>query len=173
MVAVFLRLVHHEAVRDTVEDLTQVAEIARSQQVRASYDIVAEKYATELADEMVSRPFERGMLLAFSELVRSVGPGVVGDVGCGPGHIAKHLAALGVKTVGIDISVAMIEQAQRKFPEGEFRVASMFKLPVGTGAWIGAVARYATLHCNTEERIETFRELHRAVQFGGYLTHSF
>jgi len=141
--------------------------------IRASYDIVAQRYATELADEMVARPFERGMLLAFSELVRLVGPGVVGDVGCGPGHIAKHLASLGVRTTGIDISAAMIREANSKFPEGDFRVASMFKLPVESGSWIGAVARYNTLHCTRDERMVTHRELARVVQVGGYITHSF
>ncbi|HEY5924648.1 MAG TPA: class I SAM-dependent methyltransferase [Kofleriaceae bacterium] len=158
---------------DVDEDATRLNTRDPADKIRASYDIVAERYALELADEMVARPFERGMLLAFSELVRMVGPGVVGDVGCGPGHIGKHLASLGVATTGIDISVAMIEQAKSKFPEGDFRVASMFRLPVESGSWIGAVARYATLHCNTDERMQTFAELARCVQAGGYLTHSF
>ena len=161
---------------DTIEedaDATRLNTRDAADKVRASYDIVAERYALELADEMVARPFERGMLLAFSELVRLVGPGVVGDVGCGPGHISKHLASLGVATTGIDISVAMIEQAKSKFPDGDFRVASMLRLPVESGSWIGAVARYATLHCNSDDRMQTFRELARCVQSGGYLTHSF
>jgi ubiquinone/menaquinone biosynthesis C-methylase UbiE len=141
--------------------------------VRMSYDIVAERYAKDLADEMVTRPFERGMLLSFSELIHTVGKGVVGDVGCGPGHIAKHLASLGVRTMGVDISVAMIAQAKAKFPEGDFRVGSMYKLPVESGSWIGAVARYNTLHCARNERNMAFRELARVVQVGGYITHSF
>ena len=155
------------------DDATRLNTRDPADKIRTSYDIVAERYATELADEMVARPFERGMLLAFSELVRTVGPGVVGDVGCGPGHIAKHLASLGVSTMGIDISVAMIAQARHKFPEGDFRVGSMFKLPVESSSWIGAVARYDTLHCNRQERTQSYRELARVVQVGGYLTHSF
>lgn len=153
--------------------LDETHEWSPLERIRASYDTVAERYASELADEMVSRPFERGMLLAFSELVRSTGLGVVGDVGCGPGHIAKHLASLGVRTLGIDISEEMIEQARRKFPEGEFRVASMFDLPVPTSGWSGAVVRYATLHCNADERLRVFHELRRVVRRGGYVTHSF
>jgi ubiquinone/menaquinone biosynthesis C-methylase UbiE len=155
--------------RETLKDMSRVV----AECVRASYDLVAERYATELADEMVARPFERGMLLTFSELLRGSEPGSVGDVGCGPGQIAKHLASLGVKTVGIDISAAMVEQAQRKFPEGEFQVGSMFQLAFPEQAWIGAVARYATLHCNTDDRIRAFRELARVVRPGGWLSHSF
>ena len=160
---------------DTIDESDETRLNTRDPQdkIRASYDIVAERYANELADEMVARPFERGMLLAFSELVRTVGTGVVGDVGCGPGHIAKHLGSLGVATMGVDISVAMIEQAKSKYPEGDFRVGSMFKLPVESGSWIGAVARYNTLHCNRDERALAFRELARAVQVGGFITHSF
>ena len=158
---------------DEDAELTAVADFVPSERVRASYDMVAERYANQLADEMVARPFERGMLLSFSELVRAAGAGIVGDVGCGPGHIAKHLASLGVRTMGIDISVAMIQQAKLKFPEGNFYVASMFHLPIKSGSWIGAVARYATLHCDAQERAQTFRELHRCVKPGGYLSYSF
>lgn len=153
--------------------LDETHEWSPLERIRASYDTVAERYAAELADEMVARPFERGMLLAFSELVRSTGLGVVGDVGCGPGHISKHLASLGVRTLGIDISEEMIEQARRTFPEGEFRVASMFDLPVQTSGWSGAVVRYATLHCNADERLRVFHELRRVVRRGGYIKHSF
>jgi len=158
---------------DEGDDATRLNTRDPADKIRASYDIVAERYASELADEMVTRPFERGMLLAFSELIHTVGRGVVGDVGCGPGHIAKHLASLGVATMGVDISVAMIQQAKAKFPEGDFRVGTMFKLPVESGSWVGAVARYNTLHCNRDEREQTFREIARCVQVGGYLTHSF
>ncbi len=141
--------------------------------IRASYDTVAERYAAELADEIATRPFERGMLLAYSELVRSNGLGIVGDVGCGPGHIANHLSSLGVRTVGIDISAEMITQAKTRFPDGEFRVASMFDLPVRSSGWSGAIVRYTTLHYNADERSRAFHELRRVIRQGGYISYSF
>jgi ubiquinone/menaquinone biosynthesis C-methylase UbiE len=159
---------------DTIdEEQTAIAAIAPLDKIRGSYDIVAERYATELADEMVARPIERGLLLAFSELVRELGPGIVGDVGCGPGHITKHLASLGLRVVGYDFSPAMIAQARVKFPDGEVVVASMFELPVPSGAWTGASMLWSTLHYPEADRLRAFREIQRVVRAGGYFLHSF
>jgi SAM-dependent methyltransferase len=138
--------------------------------VRTSYDVVAANYSNDLADEIVAKPIERGMLLAFSELVRG---GLVGDVGCGPGHISKHLASHGVLTIGYDISHAMIDEARAKFPQGKFQIGSIFELPVATAAWRGAVARYALLHSTPDERARAFRELARVIAPEGYLLYGF
>jgi len=160
---------------DTIDDeeLTNFAQWSPLDRIRSSYDVVAERYASDLSDPNVQRPLERGMLLAFSDLVRAVGPGVVGDVGCGPGHISKHLAELGLTVVGYDVSLAMIELARKRHPTGQFHVASMLELPIAAGAWIGAVAMLATLHCDTAERARTLEELHRVVRAGGWVLHSF
>ncbi len=155
------------------EQATAIAHFAPLEKIRSSYDIVAEKYALDLADEMIARPLERGMLLAFSELVLPLGDGVVGDVGCGPGHIAKHLATLGVRTVGFDISAAMIAQAKLKFPAGDFRLGSMMELPIGNDDWLGAVALWSTLHSPSEDRARIYKEMARVIRAGGYFLHSF
>src|SRR5439155_19646595 len=155
------------------DEATAIARWAPVEKIRTSYDIVAEKYATELADDMVARPLERGILLAFSELVLALGDGVGGYVGCGPGHLAKHLAALGVRSVGFDVSVAMIAQARLKFPAGDFRVGSMLELPVPTASWLGAIALYSTLHSNKDDRAVIYRELSRVVRTGGFVLHGF
>ncbi len=143
------------------------------ERVRWSYDAVAAAYASDLAEEILAKPIERGMLLAFAELVRAGGPGTVGDVGCGPGHMAKHLSSHGLTMHGIDISSEMIAEAQRKFPEGTFELASMFDLPIGRAAWRGAIARYAMLHYGAAERARALRELARVIEPGGYLLHGF
>jgi SAM-dependent methyltransferase len=183
-----------KTIDESEDEATQFASVDPLDKIRSSYDIVAERYALELADDMARRPIDRGMLLSFSELVHElagtpvtpVTPGVaagsvvgrvdaplVGDVGCGPAHIAKHLTTLGLRVVGYDISVAMIKQARTKFPEGELFVASMYQLPVPTAAWSGAVSIWATLHCNQDERMRSFKEVHRVVKQGGYFLHSF
>jgi ubiquinone/menaquinone biosynthesis C-methylase UbiE len=155
------------------EEMTQVAGGGPIDKIRTSYDTVADKYASELADDMIARPLERGMFLAFAELVQAMGPGVIGDIGCGPGHVTEHLTSLGMQVIGIDVSPEMIEQARKRFPTGDFRIGSMFDLPVLTSAWTGAVSIYATLHSNADERAQTFRELWRVIKPGGYVLHGF
>src|SRR3954449_10346796 len=71
---------------------------------RESYDTVAADYADLLHDELAARPPDRAVLAAFARLVHADGSGPVADVGCGPGRITAHLAALGVPVRGIDLS---------------------------------------------------------------------
>jgi SAM-dependent methyltransferase len=155
------------------EPLTRLAQWDPLDKIRTSYDLVAERYADELADDMVRRPFERGLFVAFLELVRTLGPGLVGDLGCGPGHVSKHLSELGLEMFGVDISQAMIAQARRKHPAGRFRIASMLDLPVPTDSWTGAVSLYATLHCDAHARATAHAEVARVVRAGGVYLHGF
>lgn len=152
---------------------TQFARWEPVDKIRTSYDLVAERYATELADDMIKRPLEKGMFASFAELVLALGPGLVGDLGCGPGHVTKHLAGLGLEMFGIDISAAMIAQARIKFPDGRFRIASMLELPIPSDSWIGAVSTYATLHCDAVERAKAHGEVSRVLRSGGFYLHGF
>jgi len=161
---------------ETLDDEAEATAISSGltiDKVRATYDIVAERYAEELGEPMISRPLERGMLLAYAQLVTEMGAGLVGDVGCGPGLVSKHLHELGLSMVGYDISPGMIAQARKRFPQGLFHVGSMLELPVERGAWNGAVSMWALLHSPPEERTRVFAELHRVIAHGGYVFHSF
>jgi SAM-dependent methyltransferase len=136
-----------------------------SDAVRASYDAVADEYEKRIAGELAGKPLDRALLAAFAELVPSELP--IGDVGCGPGHVAGHLAELGCDTVGIDLSPAMVDIARRRYPALRFQAASMLELPVADGAWGGAVAMYSIIHLTAQERRAACRELGRVVRPGG------
>lgn len=162
------------------EDLPEVTRITSIDHIQATYDMVAERYANELAGEMLARPIERGMYLAFAELAASVasaggaGNGPVGDIACGPGHISDHLrATYGLDMVGIDISPAMISIARQRFPAGQYWIGSMHELPFPSASWTSAISIWATIHSDAEGRGKTFRELARVIKKGGYLLHSF
>jgi SAM-dependent methyltransferase len=128
---------------------------------RAAYDTVAEQYAEQIADELDHKPLDRGLLAAFAEMVGS--GGVVADIGCGPGHVAAHLAGLGGSVTGVDLSPAMIEIARARYPAIDFQVASMLDLPVGDGEWGGGVLMYSIIHLPPERRAQAYSELARVI----------
>ena len=45
------------------------------------------------------------------------------DVGCGEGRFCRMLQAAGISTVGIDPTEALVRQARRRDPKGDYRIA--------------------------------------------------
>ena len=138
---------------------------------RDSYDAVAAEYDRQISGELAGKPLDRGLLAAFADLVPRELP--VGDLGCGPGHVAHHLAGLGCAVIGIDLSPAMIDIARRRYPQLTFQVGSMLDLPVADGAWGGAVAMYSIIHLDAAERRAACHELARVIRPGGYVLLAF
>jgi SAM-dependent methyltransferase len=138
--------------------------------VRATYDAIAAGYDREISDELDHKPLDRALLAAVVSLA---GPGPLGDVGCGPGHVSAHLAALGASVVGVDLSPAMVAAARTRAPGLTFEVGSMLALPAADAAWAGAVLLYSVIHLTPAERRVAFGELARVVQPGGPVLVSF
>ncbi len=86
--------------------------------IRESYDSAAAAYAEHLADELVRKPLDRHLLNRFAEETR--GRGLVADLGCGPGHVARYLSQQGVPIFGVDFSAKMVAVAQSLFPISTF-----------------------------------------------------
>lgn len=57
------------------------------------------------------------------------------DVGCGEGRFCRIMQAHGIQTVGIDPTEAMIAQARRRNPSGDYRVARAEALDVPPAAF--------------------------------------
>jgi len=144
--------------------------VSRVDQVRASYDAVAYRYAEEIAGELAAKPVDRALYRLFAELVDD---GPVGDVGCGPGHVTAHLAELGLDPVGVDPSPRMIDLARARYPELSFELGSLAELPVDDGGWAGAVAPYSIIHVPVEARSAAWTELARVIRPGGWLLVAF
>jgi len=138
--------------------------------VRRTYDAVARAYDEALRDELDHKPLDRALLAAVTELA---GEGTLADVGCGPGHVTRFLAARRPDVLGVDLSPAMAGIAGRHAPEQRFAVASMLELPVGDAAWAGAVALYSIIHLDPGERAVAFRELARVLRADAPLLVSF
>jgi len=99
-----------------------VVQPADLEDVRSSYDRVADNYVAMGVGDLASTPWLRAALAAFAEDVAALGP--VLDVGCGPGTVTAHLAGLGVRVSGVDLSPRMIAHARRLHPGLQFSVAS-------------------------------------------------
>ena len=139
--------------------------------LQSSYDSVADEYARRIYDELKDKPFDRELLDRFADHLK--GAGVVCDMGCGPGQIARYLHERGVSVLGVDLSPGMIEQARRLNPGLEFKTGNMLALDVEDEAWAGIAAFYSIIHIPRAEVIAALRELRRALRGGGLLLLAF
>ena len=133
--------------------------------VRTSYDAAARGYADELSDELASKPLDRHLLDRFAESVR--GQGLVADIGCGPGHVARYLHTRGVRMCGIDLSPEMVCEASRRHPLIDFQAGNMLALPLAAGTLAGVVAFYAIVHFDEPQVAAACREFRRVLAPGG------
>jgi SAM-dependent methyltransferase len=151
---------------------------------RAAYDTVAASYARLLAHALEQNPYDRAVLGLYAELAhaaaaardrspRGVQAAQVVEVGCGPGRITAHLASLGLRTRGIDLSPQMVAEARRRHPELEFEVGSMTSLDLPEHALDGLVAWYSVIHVPPSRHRALYAGFHRALAPGGLLLLAF
>ncbi|WP_405726043.1 class I SAM-dependent methyltransferase [Streptomyces sp. NBC_00028] len=144
---------------------------ARHDSVRHSYDTVAEEYTTRLHAELEGKPLDRALLTALLEQTEPGAP--VGDLGCGPGHVAAWLAEKGARTVGVDLSAGMVEAGRGRFPQVEFRQGDLLELPAEDAEFGSLVALYTVIHLEPAELPRAFEEMARVLRPGGPLLVSF
>ena len=136
--------------------------------IAATYDAVAEDYATAFAGELAGKPFDRELLDEFAASVR--GRGGVLDVGCGSaGHVTRYLADQGVDAAGVDLSPKVIEVARRYQPGLKFEVADMRELPAADGSLAGIIAFYSVIHLPAGQVPAALAEFRRVLAPGGML----
>lgn len=130
---------------------------------RRSYDTVAARYEQAIGDELAVKPLDRALLAALADQCAG---GVVGDLGCGPGHVAAHLSALGTHVVAVDLSPAMCALAGRR---GVPAVAGdLVALPLADRSLSGIVCWYTVIHLDPAERTIAYRELARVLRPAGW-----
>jgi len=131
--------------------------------LRASYDRVAVEYAAHVGGELAGKPADRRLL---DGLAARAGGGLIGDIGCGPAHVAAHLAGRGARVVGVDLSPGMLAQAPPGLPvvAGDVRA-----LPLANGALAAAVAFYSLIHLPPGTEVAAMAEIRRVVAPGGVL----
>jgi len=140
-------------------------------ELQRSYDEVCEEYAHRIFTELENKPLDRELLDRFADDMK--GRGVVCDMGCGPGQIARYLRDRGVKVVGVDLSPGMIRVARRLNPGIEFFRGNLMSLDVDDDAWAGIAAFYSIIHIPRPLVVSALNELRRVLRPGGLLLISF
>ncbi len=135
-------------------------------EVRSSYDMVAETYAKKFFDELSRKPFDRQLLDEFAAALPARG---VLDVGCGPGHVAGYLSERGLEATGVDLSPAMVEIARRLNPKIPFHVADMRELPAADSSVGGVAAFYSVIHIPRKNVPAVLVEFRRVLILSGRL----
>lgn len=147
---------------------------AKTEELRAAHDALAEFYADRLAGALDRMPADRAMLDLFCDLTLAAGAGTdVGDIGCGTGRLEPYLAARGLRPRGIDLSPEMIRVARRDHPGFGFDVADLRALPFEDASLAGVACWYSLMYLTPSDRPAAFGELARAVRPGGYLVTAF
>ena len=133
---------------------------------------MAENYAEQFRDEMDKKPFDRKMLDWLAEKVGDLG--VICDIGCGPGQIARYLHSQGVEVCGVDLSPAMVQQAQGLNPDIPFQRGDMLTLAdVADNSYGGVAAFYSIVHLPRQEVVRALQELKRVLRPKGVLLLTF
>lgn len=143
----------------------------RRERTRASYDTVAEEYAARIYGELSGKPFDREWLDDFAE--RTWPLGLVCDVGCGPGQIARYLRERGARAFGLDLSFGNLRQARRLNSDMEFVQGDMLALPFASESLGGITGFYSIIHLDREQAPRALQEMGRVLRAGGWLLLAF
>ncbi len=91
------------------------------------------------------------------------------DVGCGPGHYCGRFAREGFHAVGIDLDDAMIAEAERRYPEAEFRCLDMRRVDE-IGRKFGCICSIGNVmaHLPVDELAPFISKIHALLEEGSY-----
>ncbi len=131
------------------------------EQTKNSYDAIAVSW-----DQTRSQPF-----IDSADFLEYLKPGYkVLDVGCGNGRIVKSLINVNIKYTGIDNSPELINLAKKNFPNYDFFVGDILKLPLAENSF-DVVFCLSVLHHlpGKEYRREALREIRRVLKQNGTL----
>lgn len=119
----------------------------------------------ELRSELVGGAVGGGALLGLLDP-----DWVVGDLGCGSGHLTALLAPFVRGVIGVDASESMLDQARTRLVESsnaEFRVGELEALPLDDNALDAAVLSLVMHHAPDPRRV--LDEASRVLRTGGRL----
>jgi SAM-dependent methyltransferase len=139
--------------------------------LQASYDRVARHYANEFYQELQRKPFDCECLNQFA--ARVAPGGLVCDLGCGPGQVARYLRDLGLTVCGVDLSPQMVLLASMLNPDIHFEQGNMMALTLPPKSFAGIASFYALIHLPRQRVVRVLEDLWHVLQPDGWLLLAF
>lgn len=142
-------------------------------QTRQAYDVVASSYACLLPGLDAETRLDIAMLGDFAGRCLRDALGPVADAGCGTGRVSAHLAAHGLRVLGVDLSPGMVEAARRVHADLDFQVGALEDLPFRDASLGGLLAWYSLIHTATDGLSVIAAEFARALKPDAWLLTAF
>lgn len=134
----------------------------------AEYD---ERFMDTMAAAYLERtPWTELRLEAVRALVEPRPGERVLDLGCAAGAISHFLSTLGCRTVGVDAEPRAIERARELFPDLQFQLANVVRLPFEGASFDKAVAADLVEHLDDRTLAAMLSETRRVLRPGGTLS---
>jgi SAM-dependent methyltransferase len=134
----------------------------------AEYD---EQFMDTMASEYLERTAWTELRLDAVKALVDPQPGErVLDLGCAAGAISHFLSQLGCETVGVDAEPRALDRARQLFPDLQFQLANVARLPFEDAAFDKAVAADLVEHLDDETFRAMLRETRRVLRPGGTLS---
>lgn len=130
-----------------------------------------ERFMDTMASEYLERtPWTELRLEAVRALVDPHPGERVLDLGCAAGAVSHFLSTLGCETVGVDAEPLAVDKARELFPELQFQLANVVRLPFDESSFDKAVAADLVEHLDADTFGAMLRETHRVLRPGGTLS---
>jgi SAM-dependent methyltransferase len=132
--------------------------------VARGYDVIADEYLARCGSSSVRDRW----LFALTVLVSKTKRARILDLGCGAGApVARHLAALGHRVVGVDGSARQIALAQRNAPLARFIHADMTTISFPPSSFDAVAAFYSITHVPRSEHTSLLERIATWLRPGG------
>lgn len=147
-------------------DVTRLGEVVAQRRAKSrEYFAGASGSWDEIRQELFGSAVGGGALLGLLD-----DDWVVGDLGCGSGHLSTLLVPYVARVIGVDASTDMLEQARARlvsWPGVELRAGELEALPIGENELDAAILSLV-LHHSAEPR-RAIAEAMRVLKVGGRL----
>lgn len=133
--------------------------------VAAAYSARAAEYTSLFGSITSTHRADQQLVLSWAQGLS----GKVIDAGCGPGQWTDFLHSAGASVEGVDLVPEFIETAKRNYPDAQFSLGSLERLPTADQSLAGILAWYSVIHTPPASVGAVLNEFARCIKPGGSL----